>query len=141
MAQELGSYQLIIADRVKAAWVKCGVARHKMLARPRGHQARETRLRAGHLLALPLSSRGQCHRGAAVTAHGCTLYDFGTTQQDGSYYVMELLERYHLQTLVTDIRSAAQPRASWRFLRQTLPIAGGSASKEARAPRSSNHRM
>lgn len=108
-AREMGSYRLVeLLGRggMGEVWL----AEHRLLARPSAIK-----------LITPERSRGanrdlcrRFEREARATAglrspHTVQIYDFGTSEDGTFYYVMELLEGYDLDTLVT--RFGPQPAA------------------------------
>ena len=121
-ARELGSYRLV--ERLgKGGMGEVWRAKHRMLARPaaiklirpemmgaKDHAARELLLR-------------RFEREAQATAlmrsaHTMELYDFGVADDGTFYYVMELLEGFDLDALVTRFGPVSPERAV-HFLRQT----------------------
>jgi serine/threonine-protein kinase len=116
-AREMGSYRLVELlgqGGMGEVWL----AEHRLLARPSAIKLiTPDRSRSANR---DLSRRFE--REARATAglrspHTVQIYDFGTTEDGTFYYVMELLEGYDLETLVTRFGRQPPSRVA-HFLRQ-----------------------
>jgi serine/threonine-protein kinase len=102
-AQEIGSYQLV--DLLGAGGMgEVWVAEHRMLARPAAIKLIRPEMLGADGDNREMVSR-RFEREARATAslhsyHTITLYDFGITEDESFYYVMELLEGMNLDELV-----------------------------------------
>jgi serine/threonine-protein kinase len=102
-AQDIGSYQLVEllgAGGMGEVWV----AEHRMLARPAAIKLIRPEMLGANGSNRDMVSR-RFEREAQATAslhsyHTITLYDFGITEDESFYYVMELLEGMNLDELV-----------------------------------------
>ncbi len=115
-AREMGSYQLgeLLGRGGMGEVYK---ATHRMLARPAAIKLiRPETLGAGDPAAAELAvTRFRREAQAAAnlrSPHTVELYDFGVTDDQTLYFVMELLDGLDLDTLVRAARSACRPRAS-----------------------------
>ena len=102
-ARELGSYQLgeLLGRGGMGEVYK---ATHRMLARPAAIKLMRPEMLGGSKQAMEVAIK-RFHREARVAAslrspHTVELYDFGVTEDDTLYFVMELLEGMDLETLV-----------------------------------------
>lgn len=103
-AEELGSYQLDYLIG-KGGMGEVWRAKHKMLARDAAIKLIRKDVLSGVNARQEKVIRGRFEREARATAslkshHTVALYDFGRTQDDTFYYVMELLDGIDLQTMV-----------------------------------------
>ena len=103
-AEDLGSYKL---ERVigQGGMGEVWLASHRMLARNAAVKLIRPEVLTGQSMRAESVIRKRFEREARATAalrnpHTVALYDFGVTQDQMFYYVMELLEGIDLQTLV-----------------------------------------
>ncbi|MBL8241061.1 MAG: serine/threonine protein kinase [Bryobacterales bacterium] len=103
-AEELGAYKL---ERVigQGGMGEVWLASHRMLARNAAVKLIRPEILSGQTMRAESVIRKRFEREARATAalrnpHTVALYDFGVTQDQMFYYVMELLEGIDIQTLV-----------------------------------------
>ncbi|MFN0103249.1 MAG: serine/threonine-protein kinase [Bryobacteraceae bacterium] len=103
-AEELGSYKL---ERVigQGGMGEVWLASHRMLARKAAVKLIRPDVLSGQTMRVESVIRKRFEREARATAalqnpHTVALFDFGVTQDQMFYYVMELLEGIDLQTMV-----------------------------------------
>jgi eukaryotic-like serine/threonine-protein kinase len=103
-ARELGSYQIgeLLGEGGMGQVYR---ATHRMLARPAAIKLIRPEALGGHDPAARDLAVKRFHREAEVAAnlrspHTVALYDFGATEDETLYFVMELLEGMNLETLV-----------------------------------------
>ena len=119
-AQDIGSYQLV--DLLGAGGMgEVWVAEHRMLARPAAIKLIRPEMLGANGDNREMVSR-RFEREAQATAslhsyHTITLYDFGITEDESFYYVMELLEGMNLDELVKIHGPVSATRAAY-LLRQ-----------------------
>ncbi len=104
-AREMGSYRLV--ERLGAGGMgEVWRAEHRMLIRPAAIKLvrPETLSRGGEGAAVTLKRFEQEAQATALmrSPHTIDLYDFGVSGDGAFYYVMELLDGFDLQTLVTE---------------------------------------
>jgi serine/threonine-protein kinase len=115
-AQDIGSYQLV--DLLGAGGMgEVWVAEHRLLARPAAIKLIRPEMLGANGANREMVSR-RFEREAQATAalhsyHTITLYDFGITEDDSFYYVMELLEGMNLDELVKIHGSVSPERAAY----------------------------
>lgn len=118
-AREMGSYRLIEplgSGGMGEVWR----AEHRMLARPAAIKLIRGEGYGGGSSSRELIRRFEREARATATLHSphtVQIYDFGTTDDGTFYYVMELLEGYDLETLVSEFEPPA-PERSIHLLRQ-----------------------
>jgi serine/threonine-protein kinase len=104
-AQEMGSYRLTrLLGRGGMGEVWMG--RHRMLARPAAIKIVDPAILGGADLDVRQTMIGRFEREAQATAamrspHTVELFDYGVTEDETFYYVMEFLDGYDLDTLIT----------------------------------------
>jgi serine/threonine-protein kinase len=112
-AREMGSYRLIEplgSGGMGEVWR----AEHRMLARPAAIKLIRAGGYGGGASSRELIRRFEREARATATLrspHTVQIYDFGTTDDGSFYYVMELLEGYDLETLVTEFGPLPPERA------------------------------
>jgi serine/threonine-protein kinase len=115
-AQDIGSYQLV--DLLGSGGMgEVWVAEHRMLARPAAIKLIRPEMLGANGDNREMVSR-RFEREAQATAslhsyHTITLYDFGITEDESFYYVMELLEGMNLDELVKIHGSVSPKRAAY----------------------------
>jgi hypothetical protein len=122
-AREMGSYRLIEllgSGGMGEVWR----AEHRMLARPAAIKLIRARTHGASYRELIRRFEREARATATLRSpHTVQVYDFGTTDDGTFYYVMELLEGYDLDTLVTQF-GALPPERAIHLLRQACRSLG-----------------